>query len=135
LNDEPRQNQQDEATLRYGDISVAAKGSIVVLVILLVGSTAANFWLAHHIQAHLVEQDTIMTKVYDEFLRAEGVFAAKHDATVQQIQSNRLYLREIERLCVMTNDQRMRMQNQLSEYMKELLQIPLQPLRESEKHQ
>jgi len=122
----------DAFDLSYGGINLMARGSIVVLAVINIGGTAVVLWIlgAQNVhfddslktsETHRFRQDDVQiaqTKLLGEI---NATFSAQHATVVDEIARNRLYLREIQRVCMLTPMQRERMQQSLSPTMKELL--------------
>jgi len=118
-------HQRDALDLSYGGLNVIARGSIVVLVILLAGNglfTLLTYaWLNQRIEAVVDPQNKVLDDITTMINRYRGAAESDIRLLQNQIVLNRDYLREIGRTCLLTDAQKIKFQSNLSSSMKELL--------------
>jgi len=125
VNDEEQEHRRDTVDIGYGGFNLAAKGSIVVLVILIVGNTVFTLltysWLNIKIKEVVDPQNVVLDNIVSSMNRYRGAAESDIRLLQNQIILNRDYLREIGRTCLLTEVQKTKFQNNLSPSMKELL--------------
>jgi hypothetical protein len=121
----PWVSRQDSVDIAYGGLNMAARGSIVVLVILLAGNAVFTFmtyaWLNTKIDAVVNPQNVMLDNLKVTMDRYRGAQESDIRAVRQDIIANRDYLREVGRTCLLTNDQKIKFQQNMSAGMRELL--------------
>jgi len=125
VNDEEREHRNDSADMSYGGFNLAAKGSIVVLVILICGNTVFTLmtyaWLDKKIKDVVDPQNVVLESLVSNMNRYRGAAESDIRLLQNQIVLNRDYLRELGRTCLLSEQQKLKFQNNLSPAMKELL--------------
>ena len=123
--DERDERRTDSLDARYGDLTVAAKGSIVVLVIMLGGNAVLMLmlygWLIQKIESVVAPQNVVLESIVTTMHKHRGEQGSENRALREDIVRNRDYLREIGRECLLTDIQKTKFQANLSSAMKELL--------------
>lgn len=129
---ERRRRDESELDASWGGVNLSVKGSIVVLAMLTIAGTAINIWgisqqNAHfdgrvtNLETHLAHQDDLHVKHAEAMAEIRAMSLTSHTQLTDEIQRNRLYLREIQRVCMMNEKQRDFVQHSLSPTMRELL--------------
>jgi len=125
VNDEEREHRNDSVDMSYGGFNLAAKGSIVVLVILICGNTVFTLmtyaWLDKKIKDVVDPQNVVLEALVSNMNRYRGAAESDIRLLQNQIVLNRDYLRELGRTCLLSEAQKLKFQNNLSPAMKELL--------------
>lgn len=118
---EAAQAQADELKGSYGGISLAVRGSIVIVVVLQLFNAAIDLYVLKELNAHLFLQDTMNQDMRQEFAANRATMKVEHDQQVHETERNRLFIREIEKICLLTPEQRTKLQQSLTPAMKDLL--------------
>jgi hypothetical protein len=116
----------------WGGISIGVKGSIVVLAVLIMAGTALIMWFLGQQNIHFddsLNQHMHHMEMLDEQQRGhdrklaelEVGLKLKMDQVGGEIDKNRSYLREIARICLLTPEQRLKVQQNLTPALKDLL--------------
>ena len=117
--------EQSELHGSWGGVHLAVKGSIVVLALLNLVTVAAVVYETAQLNTHLSTQDTYFTgkleRLAGDIQEFKGVFMTQHGSLQHEIEINRYYLREVNRVCIMTSEQRERLQRTLPASLKDLL--------------
>ena len=118
-------DQRDAVDVSYGGLNLVARGSIVVLVILIAGQSLFTLmtysWLNQKIQNVVDPQNVELAAIKQSIFENRGQGIAEMRSLRDDIVRNRDYLREIGRECLLTEAQKMKFQQSLSPAMKELL--------------
>lgn len=126
------EDERSEMDASWGGVNLSVRGSIVVLAILIVVDAAATLWflglqnthfdaiLQEH--AHRMElQDTEVQKAASAVAEVKTITLLQTETITREIDRNRFYLREIQRVCMLTPVQREKLQQSLTPSMRELL--------------
>ena len=105
----------------WGGITIGVKVSIVVLAILTIADGALALWLHGQTNIHLMAQDRGVLDIEKEVQEMKGSFVSQHTSLIGEIERNRFFLREIEKVCILTSEQRTQLQKTLSPSLRELL--------------
>ena len=118
-------DQRDAVDVSYGGLNLVARGSIVVLVILIAGQSVFTLltysWLNIKIQNVVDPQNIEIAAIRQGIAENRGQGIAEMRSLRDDIVRNRDYLRELGRTCLLTEQQKMKFQGNLSPAMKELL--------------
>lgn len=118
-------HQSDSLDVAYGGLNLAAKGSIIVLALMLAGNAWFTFktyeWLKVQINEVVTTQNADLAKILETQHKHRGEQGSEYRALDGGIIRNRDYLRETARVCMYTEQQKLKFQSRLTPAMMELL--------------
>lgn len=119
------EHRTDTLDVAYGGLSLTAKGSIIVLVILLIVNGALVLmtygWVNIKIDAVVNPQNVVLSDIITKLGEHRGHTMSESKVLRDDIVRNRDYLREIARVCLLSEKQRANLQDQMPMSLRELL--------------
>lgn len=127
--DEPDPSKLDAT---WGGFNVAVRGSIVVLACLIIADTAGTIWFQGYQSRHFDDvtnaQNHQIERIQSELIAQTQRFAeakermqVMQDAILREQLQNRSYIREVAKVCLLSDTQRLKVQQTLSSSLRELL--------------
>lgn len=124
-NHDDEERRRDSLDLSYGGLNLVARGSILVLVILIAGQSVFTLmtysWLNIKIQEVVDPQNVALADLKTQISVNRGMGLAEMRNVRDDIVRNRDYLREVGRTCLLTEVQKIKFQQNLTPAMRELL--------------
>jgi hypothetical protein len=124
LSSEPREQELDVA---WGGLSLSVRGGIVVLVLMLMALAGLDLYSLNELHRHLNAQDHAAQNMEHQMDLLKERFSTEHRSIVDEVTRNRASIREVARVCLLTPDQRARVQQNMPSSIRELLLEGIKP--------